>query len=220
MSRRPLLEPRPTRRTPRTPADESTHRRASCGAGSTRTASSRSITAALQALTWQRDPSARVPYGPRRAGRLGERGLAAYLAGIRDEEALAAGETQIFSLSHVFRNRERTALHAPEFAMLEWYRVGAPLDRLMDDCARLLALAAHVASARTLRFRGREADPFEPPERVTVREAFRRHAGVSICMKASRLDRIRIEPVSRAKPRKRASVSQATTPGRTFSAES
>lgn len=93
---------------------------------------------------------------------------------------LAAGETQIFSLSHVFRNRERTALHAPEFAMLEWYRVGAPLDSLMADCAKLVALAAHVAGAERLAFRGREADPFEPPERLSVREAFERHAGIDL----------------------------------------
>jgi elongation factor P--(R)-beta-lysine ligase len=96
------------------------------------------------------------------------------------KKLLAAGETQIFSLSHVFRNRERTALHAPEFTMLEWYRVGAPLARLIDDCALLLALAAHVAGARAFVFRGREASPFEPPERLTVREAFQRHVGIDL----------------------------------------
>ena len=95
------------------------------------------------------------------------------------KKLLTAGETPIFSLSHVFRNRERTALHAPELTMLEWYRVGAPLTRLMDDCAALVALAAHVAGARAFTFRGRR-NPFEPPERVTVREAFRRYAGVDL----------------------------------------
>ena len=90
------------------------------------------------------------------------------------KKLLAAGETRIFALAHVFRNRERTALHAPEFTMLEWYRIEAPLERLMDDCAILTALAAHVAGAKTLAFRGRRADPFEPPERMTAREAFRR----------------------------------------------
>ena len=44
------------------------------------------------------------------------------------KKLLTSGETRIFALSHVFRNRERSALHAPEFTMLEWYRVGAPLD--------------------------------------------------------------------------------------------
>jgi elongation factor P--(R)-beta-lysine ligase len=96
------------------------------------------------------------------------------------KKLLSAGERQIFSLSHVFRNRERTALHVPEFTMLEWYRVRAPLARLMDDCAALLALAAHVSGAKTFAFRGRVASPFEPPERITVREAFQRHAGVDL----------------------------------------
>ncbi len=96
------------------------------------------------------------------------------------KKLIAAGETQIFALTHVFRNRERTALHAPEFAMLEWYRVGAPLARIMEDCAALVALAAHVSGAKTFAFRGRKASPFEPPERVTVREAFLRHAGIDL----------------------------------------
>jgi len=96
------------------------------------------------------------------------------------KKLIAAGETQIFALAHVFRNRERSALHAPEFTMLEWYRVGARLDVLMDEAAALLALAAHVAGAKVFAFRGREANPFEPPERVTVRDAFRRVAGIDL----------------------------------------
>jgi elongation factor P--(R)-beta-lysine ligase len=96
------------------------------------------------------------------------------------KKLLAAGESQVFALAHCFRNRERTALHAPEFVMLEWYRVEAALERLMDDCAALLALAAHVAGAKNFVFRGRQASPFEPAERLTVREAFRRFAGVDL----------------------------------------
>ncbi len=96
------------------------------------------------------------------------------------KKLIAAGETRIFALTHVFRNRERTALHAPEFTMLEWYRVGAPLTALMDDCAALLALAAEVAGAKAFAFRGRRANPFEPPERVSVRDAFLSHAGVDL----------------------------------------
>jgi lysyl-tRNA synthetase class 2 len=93
---------------------------------------------------------------------------------------LAAGETRIYALTGVFRNRERTALHAPAFTMLEWYRAGAPLQSLVEDCATLTALAAHVAGAKTFAFRGREANPFEPPELLTVRRAFLRYAGVDI----------------------------------------
>ena len=96
------------------------------------------------------------------------------------KKLLAAGETRIFALSAVFRNRERTSLHAPEFTMLEWYRADAPLERLIEDCAALVALAAHVAGAGRFVYRGRETSPFDPPERLTVRDAFRRYAGVDI----------------------------------------
>jgi lysyl-tRNA synthetase class 2 len=96
------------------------------------------------------------------------------------KKLLAAGERQIFSLTDVFRNRERTALHAPEFAMLEWYRAHASLERLMEDCSALVALAAHISEAKTFLYRGREANPFVPPERMTVRDAFRFYAGIDI----------------------------------------
>jgi lysyl-tRNA synthetase class 2 len=96
------------------------------------------------------------------------------------KKLIAAGETRIFALARVFRNRERGALHAPEFTMLEWYRVDAPLEALMEDCAALLALAAREAGAERLVFRGREADPFAAPERLTAREAFLRHAGIDL----------------------------------------
>ena len=97
------------------------------------------------------------------------------------KKLLAAGERRIFALSRVFRNRERGALHAPEFTMLEWYRAGAPLEALMrrlrgDAAARGRGRRGRAPS----RFRGREADPFAPPERLTVRDAFRRHAGIDL----------------------------------------
>jgi lysyl-tRNA synthetase class 2 len=96
------------------------------------------------------------------------------------KKLLAAGEERIFSFQKVWRNRERGALHHPEFTMLEWYRTGEPYERLMDDCAALLALAAETAGARRLTFRGREADPFAAPERLSVAEAFERFAGVDL----------------------------------------
>jgi elongation factor P--(R)-beta-lysine ligase len=96
------------------------------------------------------------------------------------KKLLTAGERQIFTLTSVFRNRERTALHAPEFVMLEWYRAYAPLERLIEDCAAIIALAAHVAGAKRFMYRDREANPFDAPERLTVRDAFWRYAGIDI----------------------------------------
>jgi lysyl-tRNA synthetase class 2 len=96
------------------------------------------------------------------------------------KKLLAAGEARIFAMSRVFRNRERGALHSPEFTMVEWYRVGEPLESLMRDCAAMLVAAAEAAETRELRFRDREADPFAPPERLTVRDAFLQHAGIDL----------------------------------------
>src|SRR5579864_359217 len=96
------------------------------------------------------------------------------------KKLLAAGETRIFDFARVFRNRERGALHHPEFTMLEWYRANEPYDTLMDDCAALMAEAASAACTKRFAFRGKTVDPFAAPERVTVAEAFERHAGVGL----------------------------------------
>ncbi len=96
------------------------------------------------------------------------------------KKLLAAGETRIFDFARVFRNRERGALHHPEFTLLEWYRAGAPYETLMDDCAALLGEAATAAGTKEFTFRGRTIDPFAAPERLTVAEAFARHAGVDL----------------------------------------
>ena len=96
------------------------------------------------------------------------------------KKLLAAGETRIAAFAHVWRNRERGALHSPEFTMLEWYRVADPYDRLMDDCTALLRLAATAAASTLLRYRDRVCDPFARPERLSVADAFMRYAGVDL----------------------------------------
>ncbi|MBN9021621.1 MAG: EF-P lysine aminoacylase GenX, partial [Rhizobiales bacterium] len=96
------------------------------------------------------------------------------------KKLLAAGEEKIVAFAPVYRNRERGALHAPEFTMVEWYRVGAPQEAVMADTAALLACAARAAGADRLAWRGRSADPFAEPRRLSVAEAFRDHAEVDL----------------------------------------
>ena len=96
------------------------------------------------------------------------------------KKLLAAGEERIFTFAPVFRNRERGALHHPAFTMLEWYRAREPYERLMQDCAALLRIAAEAAGCDTLRFGARTADPFALPEHLTVSEAFSRFAGIDV----------------------------------------
>jgi elongation factor P--(R)-beta-lysine ligase len=96
------------------------------------------------------------------------------------KKLLAAGERYIFDFARVFRNRERTALHHPEFTLLEWYRVGEPYESLMQDCAEIIALTAESAGVREFRYRNSAADPFAEPERMTVAEAFERYASIDL----------------------------------------
>ena len=96
------------------------------------------------------------------------------------KKLLAAGERRIVEFARSFRNRERGALHHPEFTLVEWYRANEPYQALMDDCAAVLALAAEAAGSKRFAFRGRAIDPFAMPERLTVADAFSRHVGIDL----------------------------------------
>ena len=95
------------------------------------------------------------------------------------KKLLAAGEEKIFEFARVFRNRERGRLHAPEFTMLEWYRVGADYREVIADALALLKLAANAAG-RKLTYLDRICDAHADAEWLTVGEAFRIHAGIEL----------------------------------------
>lgn len=79
---------------------------------------------------------------------------------------LAAGSGSIYQVCKVFRDGEAGRRHNPEFTLLEWYRVGFDHHRLMDEAGELVMEL--LASSMAL----------QPPERLTYRQAFRRHAGI------------------------------------------
>ncbi|HET7824301.1 MAG TPA: EF-P lysine aminoacylase EpmA [Anaeromyxobacter sp.] len=96
---------------------------------------------------------------------------------------LADGFPRTFQLARVYRNGEVSRTHNPEFTMLELYRAGADyeavmadLERLVEACARALSPGGVPRSARN----GAAIDLSAPFERLTVAEAFRRHAGVDL----------------------------------------
>ena len=96
------------------------------------------------------------------------------------KKLLAAGETRIASLQHVWRNRERSALHHPEFTMLEWYRAGEPYETIIADTLAMIRLAAEVTGIGQFEFRGRVCDPLAEVERISVAEAFEQFAGIDL----------------------------------------
>ena len=96
------------------------------------------------------------------------------------KKLLAAGEARIVDFARVFRNRERSALHHPEFTMLEWYRANEPYETLMNDCSAVLTTTARAVGTKEFRFRGKTVDPHATPERLTVADAFERYAGIDL----------------------------------------
>jgi lysyl-tRNA synthetase class 2 len=75
---------------------------------------------------------------------------------------LAAGSGDIFQICHVVRGLERGRQHNAEFTLIEWYRIGFSLDRLMSEVdvlvRHLLGDVAFTISS----------------ERITYQEAFLR----------------------------------------------
>jgi lysyl-tRNA synthetase class 2 len=116
------------------------------------------------------------------------------------KKLLSADERRIFDFARVFRDRECGPLHSPEFTLLEWYRAEEPYAALMADCAGLLAAAAEAAGTTRFSYRDRWIDPFAAPERVSVAEAFSRHAGIDLLatLSAAQPDRDALAATARA----------------------
>jgi lysyl-tRNA synthetase class 2 len=112
------------------------------------------------------------------------------------KKLLAAGELRIFDFARVYRDRERTPLHAPEFTMLEWYRAHEHYERVLDDAVTLLRLACEAGGTGQLSYRGKSADPRLEPQRVTVAQAFAEHAGIDLL---HMLDRDRLSEAAQAR---------------------
>ena len=96
------------------------------------------------------------------------------------KKLLAAGETRIFDLARVYRNREDGPLHATEFTMLEWYRAGGSWNFIMEDAAGICLEATEALQRPELSWRGQTCDPGLDPERLTLVEAFARHARIDL----------------------------------------
>lgn len=79
------------------------------------------------------------------------------------KKLLANGSGDIYQLGHVFRKDEIGPLHAPEFTMIEWYRVETTLDAFLEENLNLVRL-----------FVGERASEILP-----YKETFQREVGLS-----------------------------------------
>lgn len=93
---------------------------------------------------------------------------------------LVGGMPRIFQLSRVARADELGPLHAPEFTMLEWYRAFADLAAVLDDTEALVRSVVRGLRGEDQVFvlGNRKVSVAKPFDRLTVREAFQRYAGV------------------------------------------
>ena len=97
------------------------------------------------------------------------------------KKLLAAGSGDIFFLGKVFRDREGSPLHSPEFTMLEWYRVGGDADAVMRDVEELVrTLARTIAGEAVVHGNGREIPVDGPWPRWELDDAFRELLGVGM----------------------------------------
>lgn len=101
------------------------------------------------------------------------------------KKLLAGGLSKIMQLCKVWRDGERSALHEPEFTMLEWYRAGPDYTAMMDDCAALVRGVAKAAQRSLvhdglLRRGDVTCDPQQAPRRLTVADAFNAFAGIDL----------------------------------------
>lgn len=77
---------------------------------------------------------------------------------------LAAGSGDIYQIAHAFRGDEAGRLHNAEFTLIEWYRCGWSMQRLMKEVAQLVRLLL-------------ELPPETPVETLSYAQAFQRELG-------------------------------------------
>src|SRR5690606_38540370 len=99
---------------------------------------------------------------------------------------LAAGIGDCYELGRVFRDGEAGGRHNPECTMLEWYRVGMPLEVLVDETMALVREALALV--------GRDARPV----RASYRELF--------------LDRLGLDPMTAPTPHLQAAFTGTIDP--------
>lgn len=94
---------------------------------------------------------------------------------------LAAGYPRIYQISKCFREGERGPLHLPEFTMLEWYCQGSDEQGLMHECEDLIFFVAQTLDkSDILAYQGKRIALRRPWERISVADAFARHAPMSM----------------------------------------
>ncbi len=91
---------------------------------------------------------------------------------------LCRGIPRLFQMGPCFRRGERGDHHHPEYTMLEWYRANADYHAILDDTVALMRFLARALGLGPGLVVGAHPIDLEADwHRISVREAFREHAG-------------------------------------------
>jgi lysyl-tRNA synthetase class 2 len=96
------------------------------------------------------------------------------------KKCLASGSGNIYYLGKVFRNREATRMHNPEFTMAEWYRMDSDYRDIMKDLENLIGGILHAMTGRhSIRYQSHQIDLKPPWTELSITEAFGKKLGLS-----------------------------------------
>ncbi len=98
------------------------------------------------------------------------------------KKLLVAGMDKIYQICPVFRNAEGSALHSPEFTLLEWYRAGADYRVLMDDSVDILRSTADSLGIQNYTYKGITSDPFKEWQKFSVCDAFMEFTKIDLAL--------------------------------------
>ena len=93
------------------------------------------------------------------------------------KKLLAKGVRNVFTLGPCFRDEPSSALHQPEFTMLEWYAAERTLQELMDETEQLIRHLWVALGHPKLEREAHEVDLAQPFGRVSMSELWKRELG-------------------------------------------
>lgn len=104
------------------------------------------------------------------------------------KKLLVQGYENIFQIGKAFRNNfeGNSPLHNPEFTIMEWYRTNADYTDVMKDCEKLVnfiydkLVQKNHGKRNILNYQGKKIDITPPWIRLSVKEAFKKYAGIDL----------------------------------------